>query len=285
LFANLGAGTIAAAPMATDDGLTVGVFDRVDTDHALFEGMFEPDPTGKTPQLEQPVIFRSVRYEPGPGSEQTVIGLSGGIPFLQEIRSGQGSVLLYSVEAGATWSDFPVRGLFLPLLYRSLYYLSATGSVSGEAFPVEGSLQLRLAGVSGSETIMVRDESGLEMIPEQRSVQGAKVAELSGSFFIPGTYSVLANGNVIRRIAVHASALESDLALMDPEVSADELSTATGRNVLVMNLSLTGGEQLEEQLKAARTGVELWNVFLGLASIFLVLEMLVSKHWRPESAH
>jgi hypothetical protein len=281
----LGAGRVAPEPISSEEGLTVGVFDRVDTDHALFEGMFEPDPTGATPQLEQPVIYRAIRYQPGPGSEQTVIGMTGGLPFLQEIRSGQGSVLLFGVDAGVVWSDFPVRGLFLPLLYRSLYYLSATGSVSGESFPVESALQLRLAGVTGAETIMVRDESGLEMIPEQRSVQGAKVAELGGSFFIPGTYSILVNGNVLRRIAVHPSSRESDLTLMDPEDAVSRLSEATGQDVAVMNLSMTGGDQLDEQLRAARTGVELWNVFLGLALIFLLLEMFVSKHWRPESAH
>jgi hypothetical protein len=286
LFSDLNAGKVIASAIDSDDGLTVGVFESVDTDHVLFEGMFELDVSGKAPQLEQPVIYKSITYRPGAnsGAEQTIIGLSGGAPFLQEIRAGLGSVLLFSVEAGVTWSDFPVRGLFLPLLYRSLYYLSASSSVSGETMQVEGSLQLRLAGVSGSETIIIRDESGLEMIPEQRSVQGAKVAELSSAFFIPGVYSVVANNEVLRRVVVHPSTLESDLALLDPEEAVSHIAETSQTVATVMNISLVGGSQLDEQLKAARTGVELWNVFLGLALIFLVLEMLVSKHWRPESA-
>jgi hypothetical protein len=268
----------------SEDGLTVGAFDRVDTDHPLFEGMFEPDASGKAPELEQPIIYSSISYAPGIGTEQTIIGLTGGLPFLQEIRSGQGSVLMFSVEAGVRWSDLPVRGLFLPLLYRSLYYLSATGSVSGESMIVQQTLQLRLAGVQGSETIVVRDETGLEFIPEQRNVQGGKVAQLGGAFFIPGSFNIEVNGETIRQIVVHPSPRESNLSLMDPEDAATNFGEASGRPVAVMNLSLSGGEEMADQLRAAQTGVELWNVFLVLALIFLLLEMLVSKHWIPESA-
>lgn len=285
LLAELEGGRIASLPESSTDGLTVGVFEQVDTDHPLFEGMFEPDPSGKTPQLEQPVIYKALTYAPGSATEQSVIGLSGGVPFLQEIRSGQGSVLLFAVEAGIRWSDFAVRGLFLPMLYRSLYYLSATGSVSGEGFPVEGSLQLRLAGVDGNQTIVVVDETGEEFIPDQRTVQGAKVADLSGPFFIPGIYSVEVDGEVMRRVVVHPSEKESNLVLMNPEDATTELSKLGAASVSVLNLSLTGTERLDDQLKEARTGIELWNVFLGLALIFLVLEMIVSKLWKPESAH
>ncbi|NQV72991.1 BatA domain-containing protein [bacterium] len=284
LLSDLGGGRILALPSMSEDGLTVGAFDRVDTDHPLFEGMFEPDATGKAPELEQPIIYSSISYAPGLGTEQTIIGLTGGLPFLQEIRSGQGSVLLFSVEAGVRWSDLPVRGLFLPLLYRSLYYLSATGSVSGESMIVQQTLQLRLAGVQGSETIVVRDETGLEFIPEQRNVQGGKVAQLGGAFFIPGSFNIEVNGETIRQIVVHPSPRESNLSLMDPEDAAINFGESAGRPVSVMNLSLSGGEEMADQLRAAKTGVELWNVFLGLALIFLLLEMLVSKHWKPESA-
>lgn len=285
-FQELGAGRVTSAGALSENGLTVGVFESVDTEHVLFEGMFEPDPTGKTPKLEQPVIYRSITYQPATnsGSEQTIISLSGGAPFLQEVRAGQGSVLLFSVDSGVKWSDLPVRGLFLPLLYRSLYYLSASGSVSGESMQVEGTMQLRLAGISGDDTILIRDESGVELIPDQRAVQGAKVAELGGAFYIPGIYSVVVGNEEVRRIVVHPSILESNLALLDPEEAVAHIAQTSQKEAVAMNLSLIGGAPLVDQLQTAKSGVELWNVFLGLALLFLILEMLVSKHWRPESA-
>lgn len=289
LMRDLGAGRVegvieAASEPAQTDVFSVGVFDRVDTDHPLFEGMFEPSPGGESPTLEQPVIFRSVAYEPGGGNEQTIIGLSGGRPFLQEIRSGQGSILFYATEAGASWSDFPVRGLFLPMLYRSLVYLSAGGSVTGDDMEAGSSIQLLLQGVDTGVEIQVRNSDGESFIPEQREVFGGHVITLSGSFFLPGSYDVLAGEEVLRRVVVHPPGAESDLALADPVSVAQHFSELTGTEVGVMEVGLTSGAPLQEQLSAARTGVELWNVFLGLALIFLLAEMVVAKQFRPEAA-
>jgi hypothetical protein len=289
LLNDLGAGQISGVvEAATDpdqaDAFSVGVFDRVDTDHPLFEGMFEPSPAGNRPTLEQPVIFRSVAYTPGGGNEQTIIGLSGGRPFLQEIRSGQGSILFYATEAGATWSDFPVRGLFLPMLYRSLVYLSAGGSVMGDQMEAGASLQLLMQGVDPGVEIRIENRDGDSFIPEQRDVFGGNVVTLEGPFFLPGSYDVTASGVVERRIVVHPPASESDLALADPETISDHFSSLTDADVGVMNVGLVSGAPLEEQLRAARTGVELWNVFLGLALIFLLAEMVVAKQFRPEAA-
>jgi len=38
-----------------------------------------------------------------------------------------------------------------------------------------------------------------------------------------------------------------------------------------------------EAIVAERTGVELWNVFLLIALLCLIAEMLVSMQWRPET--
>ncbi|MBT3450257.1 MAG: VWA domain-containing protein [Bacteroidetes Order II. Incertae sedis bacterium] len=284
LLSDLGAGRITGISAGSASGQSVGVFDRVDTDHTLFEGMFESDLSGRTPQLEQPVFFRMMNYVPAQGAEQTIISLTGDVPFLQEIRSGQGSVLMFGVEAGVRWSDLPVRGLFVPLLYRSLYYLSATASVSGESMLTGSGMQLRLAGVPGATRITIRDEAGQEFVPEQRTVLGAVVAELTGSFFIPGTYDVLVNNDVVRRIVVHPDPAESNLALSDPTDAESMLESQMDADITILDLSLTGASSLDDQLRMARSGIELWNVFLGLALIFLLLEMLVAKHWRPESA-
>jgi len=284
LLASLGGGTISGMLGGDTADQTVGVFDQVDTDHPLFEGMFEPDQRGRSPELEQPVIFKTLDYEQGRGAEQTIISLSGGTPFLQEVRFGQGSVLMYTVEAGTNWSDFPVRGLFIPMLYRSLYYLSATGSVSGDEMIAGSTMQLLLSGNSADASLSVRDEAGQEFIPDQRSVFGGVVLNLGGPFFLPGTYDILSSGQTLRRFVVHPPVAESDLALVDPEDAAAHLSQLSSTDVSVMDLTLTGSASLEEQLRAARTGLELWNVFLGLALLFLVLEMLVAKHFRPEAA-
>lgn len=288
LFSDLNAGEVMGEVEASDEAVsasfTVGSFDRVDTDHPLFEGMFEPQPGGGAPALEQPTIFRSADYRAGPGNEQVIIGLSGGRPFLQEIRSGKGSMLFYAVDAGAIWSDFPVRGLFLPMLYRSLVYLSSGGSVAGDDMEAGSSLQLLIQGLDAGVEIRLENADGESFIPDQREVFGGHVVSLDGPFLIPGTYDVLGAGQLVRKVIVHPPAAESDLTLSDPASLEPHIREITGAETGVVNVGLNAEQPLEQQVRAARTGVELWNVFLGLALIFLLAEMVVARQFRPEAA-
>ncbi|MEQ9103408.1 MAG: BatA and WFA domain-containing protein [Rhodothermales bacterium] len=295
LLAELGGGSIevpAAGAEAGAAGATAGgagtAFNRVDAGHPLFEGMFAPEEGAGAsgmgddgPTLEQPTVFRSIRYTPRGVNEQTIIGMTNGAPFLQEIRSGQGLTLLFAVESGITWSDFPVRGLFVPLLYRSLYWLSSSESVMGEDAVVGTPLQIRVAG---GRQVVVRSEEGDELIPSQRTLPGATLVDVSGPFFDPGVYDVASGTDVIRRFVIQSDPAESLLSLMDPDEAAAHLTELTGQDVGVLDIRLADSTPLEAQVAAARTGYELWNVFLGLALICMLLESILASRWRPESA-
>ena len=79
-------------------------------------------------------------------------------------------MLFYTTDAGAVWSDFPVRGLFLPMLYRSLVYLSAGGSVAGDDMEAGSSLQLLIQGLDAGTEILLENADGESFIPDQREV-------------------------------------------------------------------------------------------------------------------
>jgi len=288
LLAALGGGSILGIEgVSTGEGETTasaGAFSQVDVDHPLFEGMFAPDPDGERPVLEQPAILRSIQYRAGGADEQTVIGLTSGSPFMQELRAGSGLALLMAVEANVRWSDFPVRGLFVPILYRSLYYLSASGSVAGENLTAGESAQIRVAADDSDTGYVIRDRSGRETLPAQRTVLGATLLDVTGSFFEPGVFDVASGDRVARRFVVHPDPAESMLAPADREDARAHLASLTGGDVQVLDFGLAGGASAGASLEAARTGIELWNVFLALALVCMLLEMVVARRWRPESA-
>lgn len=281
LLADLGGGSITLPP---GQGASAGAFANVDTGHPLFEGMFAPQAPGEQPRLEQPAIFRSILYTPRGVNEQTIVQLTGGTPFLQEIRSGQGIVLLYAVEAGISWSDFPVRGLFVPMMYRSLYWLSSSGSVTGEDMNVGRSLQIRVSADQAEGQVVIRSGNGDELLPAQRTIMGATLLDVSGPFFEPGVYDIVSGNTIIRRFVVHPDPAESDVRLADTEDVTQHLAELTGTEVDVLDIRLTDNASIEAQVAAARTGYELWNVFLGLALVCMLLEMVLARHWRPESS-
>ena len=277
LFTALGGGRLGAAVGQLGGSQPVAQFGRVDLEHPLFDGIFE-DAAGQ-PRLESPAIALARPYQPGAGDENTLIQLSTGAPFLQEIRSGAGTALVFAVAPDPQWSDFPVRGLFVPLLYRAVYYLAADAD-TGASLDVRQAGALRVSG--GTEGLRLVGP-GVEFVPEQRSVPGGVLLEIDDGVTEPGVYDVMDGERLVRRVAFNPDARESDLAVLAPEEARRRLAEATGAEVRVLDAAGGRGLAAAGQLAEERTGVELWNVFLALALAFLVAEMLVAMQWKPEA--
>lgn len=283
LLAALGGGRFAGFSGALGPGPTIATFDRVDLEHPLFEGIFERTLAPQARTVESPDLYFVMDYQPAAGAEQTLIALSNGRPFLEEFRHGRGAVLLVTVAPDPRWSDLPVRGLFIPLLYRAMFYLSAGASAAGEQLTVGQPGTLRVVGAPAGATLRLVAPDGAAFTPEQRTLFGAVLMETDASVRTPGIYDVFAGETLLRRVAFNPDPRESDLRQWTPAEAEARLAEVTGAPV--RRLDASGGPgAVAEALRAERTGMELWNVFLGLALIFLLAEMLVAKHWRPEAA-
>jgi hypothetical protein len=101
---------------------------------------------------------------------------------------------------------------------------------------------------------------------------------------VPGIYDVFAEQTLVRRIALNLDSRESNLQSYPPDEAVDHLAAATGLPVRVLDPGPCGAGGVIAAIEAERTGIELWNVFLLLALLFMIAEMLVSMQWRPETA-
>lgn len=284
LLTALGAGQVSGFSGSVGGEQPVASFERVDVEHPLFEGVFEQDGSSGGAQVERPDLYRVMNYRSSGRREQTLIELSNGFPFLQEMRHGEGAALLFAVAPDPTWSDLPVRGLFVPLLYRAVYYLSASGTTSGAQFRVGEPASLRLTGVPEASTLRLVGPEGESFTPEQRNLFGAVLLHLSDAARPPGLYDVRAGDQLVRRVAYNLPARESDLATWDPGEAADRLQEATGLDTEVLDIAEGDAARIREALTRQRRGMELWNVFLLAAIGFLVAEMVVARRWKPEAA-
>jgi hypothetical protein len=119
LFGSLQAGAFRGFSGSLSGHRTVASFERVDLAHPLFEGIFSAERRREDASVEQPEIRHVMNFRPSGRAGQTLIELSNGFPFLHEVRHGGGRLLLMAVAPTQAWSDLPVRGLFVPLLYRA----------------------------------------------------------------------------------------------------------------------------------------------------------------------
>ena len=266
LLETVGAGRVSIQELETS-------VDEADFEHPLFEGVFTA--SERAQRLEAVTVYRSARYVPGTaGAEQTLITLLDGAPLLQEFQYGNGRIFFMAVAPDLIWSDLPVRGLFIPLMYRAAHYLSAGGSVQGEQLLVGHQTSIRIPAVQGN--IMVKTPDGTELMPPQRQVFGASLLDLD--IDSPGVAEVLAADVSVRLLSVGLDPLESRLVYMEPEEASEALAEALDAPVELLNAASREG--VSTAVNRARTGLELWRHFLVLGLILLAAEMMLASRWR-----
>ena len=274
LLQSVGGGQTAGVLGQVGSAEPVGRFDGVDLEHPLFEGVLDG-----SDDLESPEVYAALRYRPGGGDEQTLIRLAGGVPFLQEIRHGQGALLYYAVAPDPRWSDFAVRGVFVPLLYRSVLYAAA--EAAGAESLVAGEVgSVRLSGLESADPVRMVSHSGEEQIPPQRTLPGGVLLEVLPE--TAGVYDLYQGDRLIRRIAANVAAAESDLARLAPDEAARLIGAATGARVRVLDAAGGQGLDAAARVQTERSGVELSRWFLLLTLAALIAETLVARRWKPE---
>jgi hypothetical protein len=293
LLQSLGGGRITGVLGSVQDRAVAASVSEVEFEHPLFDGVFDEESLRRGRAVEQLAVYFAAVYEPSRGTEQTLIKMTSGNPFMQEMRHGEGAALWISVAPDPTWSEFPVRGLFVPLIYRSVFYLSAGEQSGGEQLLVGRAAEIRLSGVSRSAEVSVRGPSGDVFVPEQRNLFGGLLLQTNEQITEAGVYDVLDNSAqdapvggdpaLLRRVAYNLSPDESDLTLLAAREAAESLSAILGQPVSAISGREAGASEIGGAIQEARTGTELWNVCLMLALFFLAVEMLIEKHWRPEA--
>ncbi|HCV42281.1 MAG TPA: hypothetical protein DGH68_02265 [Bacteroidetes bacterium] len=257
-------------------------FEKVDYSHPLFEGLFEQPTPGKESQatIESPRVYKAIKPRVGENG-RTIIGLSDGSSFFTEYSAGMGHVLLFSVEANIGWSDFPVKGLFAPLLHRSIVYLaggeqSATSGIAGENIKAA----VRTKTPAGKGSYVFRSPAGIEerTVPHANMTSGLSLFESSATTEA-GVYE-LRNGNE----TLHASAVNIDPEESDLRHATDEELASFWKRVGVNDdqaRRLRTSDNLETTILEARLGVELWKYLVLLAVIIALIEMAVAREAKP----
>ena len=196
---------------------------------------------------------------------------------------GNGRVLVYAVEAGTTWSDFPLKGLFAPILHRGIAYAGTRftpppSTAPGD--PLEFSLRLRNFTDRDTYTMTSPDGRTQKVVPEFQGTAGN--ARFSGGTALEaGVYRLSRDGRGagepardIAALAVNISPGESDLrTATDGDI---EKFRATEK-IDPERIHETPQERAAETVRQARYGFELWKHFVVIAVLLAVAEMAVGR--------
>jgi hypothetical protein len=265
------------APPASAPGAATGyTFTSVDREHPIFSGVFDPANPGNL--VESP---RVMQVAPASGGE-TIIRLSNGSPFMSEFRHGRGKVIYIAVPPTQAWSDLPVKGIFVPIATRSVFYVGA----HRDAFPhttVGENITVALPSAGTlPEQVKVTTPAGRdEFVPVRKLPSGASITY--DHVDLPGVYAVESGGEKIALFTADMGSGESDLTQMSQDRLHDLIAArmTTPNNLSILRPSAGGfGRAVTE----SRFGLELWKYMLVLALACAFAEMVVGRAGREAVA-
>jgi len=210
-------------------------------------------------------IFDRVDLEASAG---VLLRLSDTSPFLVETRVGEGKVMIASVPLDGSYSDLPLRAIYVPLVHRIFRYLSMGEEVM---YNLHVGDMISLP-TSGLEQVVCTPPGGRGTRMEPRVRSGRGYAEYDATEE-PGTYVMSTDDKVLAYFSVNPHIKESDLAKAAEEEIGVHLAELRPR-------FLRPGESPDAEIFSVRLGVELTNPFILLVLLLLLFEMIIAGRWK-----
>ncbi|HRJ85410.1 MAG TPA: BatA domain-containing protein [Ignavibacteria bacterium] len=245
-------------------------FEKIDYDHPVFEGIFRRESDKNNAGIESPELISGFSLSGGKNA-LSIVTLTNGTNFMEEYSRGKGKLIMFASAPDMSAGNFPVKNLFSPVTIRSILYTSNINGIRPAIAGKDYYAELNRYEMK-SDTLLI--SSAGENVPEFIVTnEQTQLLNLGSTLNNTGIYSVINSGRDILRVPVNFNAVESQTGRMKPgdiEVLFND-TYALNANVV----------SPEDVLTAAvidlRTGKDLWQYFLILAVIFLIIEYLLSR--------
>ncbi len=225
---------------------------------------FLQDLQKRTIQKELPEIFNYIKVAISP-NHKVHWKLNNDDPLLLEFSKGIGNIFYFSTLLDFGWTDLPIRGMIVPLLYR-LLILTGTDEVNTAPVLINEPKIIDIKESSLNNSWEVVSPTGkTELIVPNYDKETIKITQTNEL----GIYEVYNNGK-------HFTSFPTRLHYKEyPRKFIDDTNL---KNIFLENnlrwISLS--ENFNEVFSDTRHGKSLWNIFLILAIIFLLLETILS---------
>ncbi len=208
---------------------------------------------------------------------------------LMSFRNGQAALSRHTTRNGKVYSfTFPVNTqntTFLKhLIFVPSVYNIALNSIAGQpvAYPIELQnlflLNRNKLTESGEQVFFRKRNSKEEFLPSGKPA-GTNLLQLDLSGFIStaGHYELRSNATTIEAVAYNYKRDESN-----PEFySIEDINNIIDKKGLKQFNTIDGNDQnLKETLQELNNGNQLWQYFLILAVLFIIVEALIIRLWK-----
>lgn len=245
-------------------------FDKTDFNHPVFQNIFQNDDKKK---YESPELNAYYKLS---SSGNQITSLLDGSSFLSEYKIGTGKIFVFNSAPILSWSDFPIKSIFAPLMNKSVAYLSSKEREEN-IFLAGEEVNINLKNTNVSQIKILRPDKSDEFINPNDNLRSDYLAYSNASN--AGNYKFYSGENQIENISINTDPSESKTEYADEsefETYLDQIKFAG------MYVSVDKEENISKKIMQARFGSELWRYFLLVAIVLALVEMTIARNAKKD---
>ena len=243
------------------------IISKIAKTHPIFDGVF----TNSNNEVEEKIkIYKEIPYKKGVAIVENVTG-----NLLSEEYLLLGKYLLFSINPIPEWSNLPTNSLFPILIYRSILYLSSLPELA-TSVEVGTSVQIKIPTkfAEGSNFTIIDPNGNKQVVYAPNLSTGIIVSipkvELLGNYVVYNS-----KDKPVGIISANINPKESVIAKIDNEKAEELFKKKFEKEITIAFLQ--DYVNLSQQIKRVRSGSELWQIFLVLAILTAISELLVQR--------
>ena len=246
-------------------------FENVDLNHPLFQNIFSKDKK----KIETPEIYYHYKIKAG-FKGRDIISLVDGTSFLSEFKIGKGKVFLFNTAPALSWTNFPLKSIFVPLVNKSVFYLASKDKTESEHL-VNSSINVDVSNQSLPQIKIDRPNKSEEYINLNEQNNSNYVDYNNTS--LPGNYIVYSGNKIIDEFAINTDPLESVAKYLKDDEFEEYLDKIDFKGQYI---NIGKKDDPGKIIIQSRFGSELWKYFLFIALILALVEMMVARSSKKE---
>ncbi len=252
--------TEAITSQEKDQFLSLG---KIDFSHPIFNGVFEDEKNVVSP------LFRFAVNLKANVQMDKIIEFSNGATFLFESQFQQGRIMYITSGISNDWSDLALRGIFVPLVNRSVSYMAGATAKDQDEFYISEEITFYPESQAFNPNLSMEKPDNIQVKIKPEVSKGKYFMRFTETD-LPGIYNLYNNKESLAQWAVNYNPVESEHAVFN----IDDLKeiVATDQVTVIDNTGL-----ISEKLNESRFGRELWKYFAAFALILLLTEMLLFR--------
>ena len=243
--------------------------------NAFFDDIFVKLPDN----ADFPEVYKHVRFDISK-SVLNIISLQNGNPLLMMCSHGKGRTFVMSTNFNEEYSDLANHALLVPMMYK----MALIGGDVTELYYTLGNdktLDISDVSLNVDDRVCLKDESGMfEILPLVEKRNNLNYLYFFEDLPASGFYNIYKNDSYVKTVAWNDSREESEMTFCEKE-ELQKLLKDKKLNVLAMiDIADTNHYKSGDALEVIVNEAAIWKVFILIALIALLIEILILRFWK-----